>query len=603
MIEASPPAVPGAGAGDPGEEHPRRRRRARLAVVAVSVLVGLLVCWAGYCAFAVLRAEGRLRNGVSGMDHARSELHLASITETSSPLPSDLASVQADFAGAHRLVGGPLLAPARSLPWLGVQLRSVDHLSGAAAEVASAGQSALRHARQLLAAAHVSPAQRLSVISEVAATTRALGSRLQGLSLGPARGLLPSLAAKRAVFATDLAKLKSEVRRAAGATAAVASMLDGHKTYLLLAANNAEMRDGSGMFLEAGTLSTDNGAVALGRLEPTDNLVMATPKVPVTGDLAARWGFAQPNRDYRNLALSPRFPANAKLAAAMWQAQTGEHVDGVVAVDIAALKDLLSATGPVKTPVMVATAANIEAELLVKEYAGSSANAKANGLRQQELASVATSIFKALQAPGVSLPLLAKALAEASAGRHLMMWSARTVSERRWVAAGASGRLGRRAMMLGVINLNGTKLDPYLAVTSRLSIVATSRHTRVQVVVTVGDHAPAGLPPYVAGRGGKGLPPPGSYDGAIALDFPGSAGEASVLGHARLEAAGADGHSTVLAAPVVVEAGTSVTRTFRFTLSGSHGSVRIEPSARIPPTTWAYAGKSFTDATAHTVRW
>lgn len=597
MIEQSPPLSP----SDAPPRGARLRRGPWLWVVAA--LAAVVVVWAGYCAWALVKADHRLKAAVSALDRDRSHLHLADLTTASGKLRPDLAYLRSEFSSAHRLVAGPALEPLRALPWLGVQLRSVEQLSGAATEVVSAGQFALDQTHRLLDAAHSTPPQRLAAISQMAKTTSALERRLEGLSLGPSQGLVAPLAAKRARFASDLAKLKADVARVASATAAASSMLEGHHTYLLLAANNAEMRDGSGMFLEAGALSVDNGHMRLGGLTPTQRLVRQSSPVPVTGDLKARWGFAKPNLDYRNLALSPRFPANARLAAQMWKAQSGQKVSGVIAVDVVALKYLLAATGPVKTPAMVVTSANVEHELLVKQYAAYSGGAKATHRRHQELASIASSIFKAAQAPGVSLPKLAKALARAVAGRHLMVWSANKASERRWVAAGASGHLGAHAMLLGVINLGGNKLDPYLKITSHLSITPAGPDTEVQVVASVTNRAPPGLPSYVEGRGGKDFAPPQSYDGVVSLDFPGVAGDASVLGHRRLEAAGPDGSSTVLAAAVFIAPGHTVTRTFRFRLAGSHGSLQIQPSARVPPTVWTYAGKTFTDATAHEVTW
>jgi len=41
-------------------------------------------------------------------------------------------------------------------------------------------------------------------------------------------------------------------------------------------------------------------------------------------------------------------PVQAELATQMWHAATGGTVDGVLALDVVALKDLLLATGPVR---------------------------------------------------------------------------------------------------------------------------------------------------------------------------------------------------------------------------------------------------------------
>src|SRR5690606_31611364 len=54
-------------------------------------------------------------------------------------------------------------------------------------------------------------------------------------------------------------------------------------------------------------------------------------------------------RTVQAIALTPDFARTAQLAAAMWEADTGEKVDGVVATDVVALAGVLGGTGPVKT--------------------------------------------------------------------------------------------------------------------------------------------------------------------------------------------------------------------------------------------------------------
>ena len=83
---------------------------------------------------------------------------------------------------------------------------------------------------------------------------------------------------------------------------------------------------------------------------PTAEIPAARGAVPVTGDLEANWGWLQPGVDWRNLGLTPQFDVNGPLAARMWQAVTGQRVDGVMAVDVATLQQFLQVTGPVTLP-------------------------------------------------------------------------------------------------------------------------------------------------------------------------------------------------------------------------------------------------------------
>ncbi len=63
-----------------------------------------------------------------------------------------------------------------------------------------------------------------------------------------------------------------------------------------------------------------------------------------TREFEALWGFTNPDEEWRNLILSPRYPASASLGRDMWAALGQPEIDGVLTVDIAALQ--AAAGGP-----------------------------------------------------------------------------------------------------------------------------------------------------------------------------------------------------------------------------------------------------------------
>ncbi|MHB8505210.1 MAG: DUF4012 domain-containing protein, partial [Acidimicrobiales bacterium] len=409
---------------------------------------------------------------------------------------------------------------------------------------------------------------------------------------------------QRHTFARDLARVESVLARADGAARGAAALLGGHHTYLLIAANNAEMRAGSGMALEVGTLRTDNGAVTVGTLRPADTLIDRFPGVSPTGDLAARWGFEDPAVDFREVFLSPQFPANAALTARMWAAYTRQPVDGVLMVDVQALADLLQAVGPVTAGGTTLTAGNADSYLLEQQYAGES-DAQAEAARHERLGLLAAAAFARIETGGVSLSRVARALGQAAAGRHLLVWAADPAAEADWVAAGAGGVVSGNEVLLALLNQGANKLDPYQQVDAHLSVTPQGHDSRITVEVTVTNDTPSTLTGYAAG----GLPglAPRVYAGAVALDFPSFAGDVSAAGF-PLEAAGRDYGAQVLAAPVTIpDHGTKVV-VFHFAVLDRHGALVVEPSARIPPTNWTAAAPGvatarFTDATPVTFAW
>jgi hypothetical protein len=393
-----------------------------------------------------------------------------------------------------------------------------------------------------------------------------------------------------------------ELVEGTAAVSAVADLLGSHHTYLLLTANNAEMRDGSGTFLQVGTLTTDGGRISLGGFRATQPLATATPQVEVTGDLEARWGSAVPGGDYRALGLSPQFELNAPVAAALWKHQTGQGVDGVLTIDDIALKDLLAVTGPVSAGGTTITAGNLEQTLFVTQYRGVTGTAS-NEARREQLGALGSAVFTALQKPGLSLAEAANALDSAVNGRHIMVWSGNPASERDWQQAGASGQLGPGDLLLGVSNEGGSKLDPYQDLSAHLTVVPHGRDTLVTVTGKLTNNSPtgAGLPPYVIGESAG--TPPYEYIGIMSLDIPKYAGSFDVTGGTGLLASGSDGPSTVKAVQIKVLAGTSASVSWTFLLLGHHGTLRVDPSAHVPPVSWSTPGRAFTDTTAHTIRW
>ncbi len=559
--------------------------------------------WAAVCAQHLIEAQREVHAGVNDAEKARSQLSGTNLTNAAAtPL---LASSARHFRHAEELLDSGWLAPVRALPVAGRQVRSAGDLAGAATLVTTDGNVTLGQVRQLLQAPHGEPAQRAALTRQLAVVVDELDRQVARVDLGPTQGLIGPLAHNRNTFARDLVQLQSGLTRAKGATSSMSALLNGNHTYLVLTANNAEMRAGSGMFLEAGTMSVDNGAVNLGTFYPTSGITLPT-SVPVTGDLAQLWGRQQPGAEWRNLALSPQFPPNAALAAQMWQARFGQHVDGVLVVDPVALSHMLSVIGPVTVDGHTFDAANTVPYLTHDQYLGLDTAAAGDQHHDVE-GDLASAVFHRVTGGGTDLNALVKVFDDAANGRHLLAWAADPTVQSGWQAAGVSGALGPADMLLAVLNEGGNKLDPFLTTTSRLSTttVAAAGHrsdTRVSVTVTVTNHTPAGQPAYIAGADGT-PPADGIYVGAVALDVPGGAADPHVLGSPPLQTAGPDGASYVLAVPIDLAPDASATVTFQFLVGGAHGSLRIQPSARLAPTSWTGGPARFTDATSHITAW
>jgi hypothetical protein len=495
-----------------------------------------------------------------------------------------------------------VLLPLRALPVVGRQLRSFSDLTDVAARVAGVAAGSA----EALGAALVDP---LPTGAARATALRLLGDRavtaegaLGRVDLGREDGLVEPLRRQWAALEHDVGSARASLRTAAEGLHGLANVLQGPRRYLLLGANNAEMRAGSGMFLSIGTIETAGGSVRVGPLRPSGDLTLPGAGVPPDGDLRERWDWLQPGREWRNLATTPRFDVTAPLAVRMWESLTGERLDGALALDVPLLAAVLRATGPVAVRDGVVDDKTVVDRLLRDQYHGLDVN-DPQAERRDELGAMAAAVVGALEKGDYSPFRLATALAEAGRGRHVLAWSATPEEQRTWEKAGVDGALDPRSLAVSVLNRGGNKLDPFLAIEAGLDLRPASDATEVTVRVKVANHTPAGLPPYIAGphpRSGVGE---GDYLGIVAVNLPGAATDVALDGARALSSSGADGPTDLVAAPLLLSRGQETTISVRFRLPLSERSIEVVPSARVPAIPWEAGTQRWHDDAPKLVSW
>ncbi|MEZ5139820.1 MAG: DUF4012 domain-containing protein [Acidimicrobiales bacterium] len=378
--------------------------------------------------------------------------------------------------------------------------------------------------------------------------------------------------------------------RRLGATAdGLAQLLAGPDPYLLLGANNAEMRAGSGMFLSAAELGFDDGRMALGEVRPTAELIAPEGAVAVDGDLGANWGWLDPGRDLRQLGVSVDFPQSAAVAVRTWAAVGGSpEVAGVISIDVDGLRNLLRAVGPVEVDGVRYTADSVRGELLRQQYGRFGDRDE----RRDQLGDVASAVFERIEDGEWELGALATQLADAVAGRHLLVWSSDPELEATWADLGADGHLDERSLAVSLLNRSATKLDSWIETGVDVTTAdgpGGRRAIRVELTVrntATGDEGPA----YVVGPNVEGLDA-GDHRGLAVVNLPAGTDDLEVEG-GSLFLQGGDGPTVVVAAEVDVRAGEAATVVVRGRLPSGLDRLVLEPSARIPRTRWVVDGRS-----------
>lgn len=575
-----------------------RARLVRRLVLAVAAVWLLSTAGLAYAASRDLEA------GVAAVEAARGGLTPEGLT-TGEPAGA-LASARRHFGTAAVRLRRPVFVPLRYLPIVGRQLRSVSALAEAAEQVAFAGEKGVREASRAFEQAPQDGPGRVALLGRLREIVAEARVDLRDLDLGPERALIAPLASRRARLQSELTEAREGLESADAALGALSDLLGQPRRYLLLAANNAEMRAGSGAFLSVGVLhSGGDGRVQLGDLESAGDLLLPPPGVPITDpDLAARWGWMEPGREWRNLGASPRFDVNAALAASMWETARRETVDGVLALDVAAVRAVLAATGPVEVEGKEITAEGVDDLLLHDQYLSLDPRLRGDqAARREHLGQIAQAAVNALDDGDLSVTDLSGELARAASGRHVLVWSRDATVQAGWAAAGLSGQLLGDELLLGIMNRGANKLDRFLRADAGISTRRVGADTDVTVRLTLTNSTPDGEPAYVAGPDARVAAAAGEYVGIVALTLPAAATAATVEGGGKLAALGADGPASVIAAEIRIPRRERRDMTFRFTMPGRHGHLLVAPSARIPPVRWTHGDERWRDAAARTTSW
>ncbi|MBU1000543.1 DUF4012 domain-containing protein [Patescibacteria group bacterium] len=125
--------------------------------------------------------------------------------------------------------------------------------------------------------------------------------------------------------------------------------LDGSKTYLVLLQNNMELRPGGGFIGSFAEVSFEGGklrSLNVNDVYAIDGLlsIHVEPPKEIKEDLGQKDWFL------RDSNWEPDFPTSARQAEWFYTKETGKRVEGVIALDVSAINELLDVVGPLDLP-------------------------------------------------------------------------------------------------------------------------------------------------------------------------------------------------------------------------------------------------------------
>jgi hypothetical protein len=567
-----------------------RRRNVLLVVAAVGVV------WLAAVAWTLLAARSATVAGKAELDRVRSGASTETLLDPATRRSLDRA--EADLARARAKLRSPLVSPLRLVPVVGRHLRAADRVVGTARGSAAVASKAVAELHVLSDRPFGAGPERVRALEDLAAIADRADAALGRLDPGSSAHLVSPLGKAVDDLAAERRDARRGLARAARASRTVAAILRGPTPYLLLGANNAEMRAGTGMFLSGATVGFDQGRLDLGDVRPTAELVLPAGSVPVSGDLARNWPWIDSGRDLRSLGFTADLPQSAPLAAANWaKVPGGTTVGGVIVVDVDALRGLLGVVGPVEVDGIRYTADSIRGELLRQQYRRFANDRDA---RRDQVGAVAKVVFDRIERGHWKLADLATAMVDAVQARHLMVWSADRSAAATFRAIDADGHLGPDSVSTALLNRGAEKLDSF--VTTATDLRSTRRAGgRIEVTITyrITNGAPASGPVYLVGPNIAGMVA-GEHRGIVVVNLPNGTTAIEVDGMATIVDA-ADGDTRAVAGEIRLKRGETKVIQVTGLLPKGLDRVVVEPSGRIPRTTWSIDGAALRSARRRTV--
>ena len=285
------------------------------------------------------------------------------------------------------------------------------------------------------------------------------------------------------------------------------------RRYLVISQTPAEARGTGGLAGSYAVVRLDHGKLTTERSGSDEDFESApSPVVDLGPDFNARYAQIDAAESWGNANFTPHFPWAAQIWAKLWERQSGQRMDGVIAVDPVALGYLLQVTGPVTLPDgEVITSTNAARWAMSDSYRLYPTD---QTLRKKLSVELSKRALNRLSSPATDLTQLLKVMGQAVGEHRLLLWSAHPAEQSLIAGTPAAGELSDAAgpfADLVLLNGGGDKLDYYLERSLNYRVMScTQQYRAVQISFTLTNTAPkSGLPYYVTVRNDHRVVPAG----------------------------------------------------------------------------------------------
>lgn len=308
-------------------------------------------------------------------------------------------------------------------------------------------------------------------------------------------------------FGFNFLPIQNEITASISA-AAILGAKDKPQTFLLAFQNSAEARGTGGILGAYAIVKIENGKLSV--QETGSNAGLKSLEV-IPLKMPAEYGalYRSDPAIWQNSNLSPHFPYGAEIWMELWRLQTGQKLDGVIAVDPTALSYILRATGPIK----LASGEEINSENVVDKTLKEAYKRFEfdNMGRKQYLVDIMNATFKQIMASKFRKLAMALAIRIGILENRILIYSTNSDAE----AFFAKTRLGgfmdtaqNNEYRAVIENIDASKLDYYLERKITVSELecGSSAKTEVKIKVTNTVTDAKNISAYVLTRADKNSP-------------------------------------------------------------------------------------------------
>jgi hypothetical protein len=548
----------------------RRRRRVPIWVwVVVIVLLGL-VAWFGWTVFTAYKGLSSARddalaarsailagNADEGREHVADATAASSdaLDATESPIWKAVAAIPG--VGSPLEVVGPLTGLVHDLTTEvlqpAVEVGAVLNPSELRADDGTIDLGALRDASPTL--------------EQVSVSAGDLNDRAESIDT---ESYLPQVTEAGDSLKAQLDDLSGLLTNTSLASKILPDMLgeNAPKSYFLAFQTNAESRGTGGLMGGFAIIDADRGKIELDELAKNSELRRNYDPIDLGADFAKNYGNQyNATANWQNANVSSHFPYAGEILRSIWQQESGQSVDGVLATDPVALSYILGVVGPVTLAdgeqVTEDNVVNLTQSEAYFRFADD------NAARKDYLQQIAARVFSKVEGKIKNPAKLLDAIGRGVSEGHTAVWSAdpavQSVLSGTKIAHEVPDDPAPYASVI-VNNGAGGKLDYYLKRDVTYTASSCVGDTRTsQITATVTNTAPAqDYPRYIAGRQNETTAyegPPGTNRSVVSvLTTTGSTlSKATIDGQQVFLLTGQERNHPVFYTPLVVEPGQTKT--------------------------------------------